>query len=327
MRADRLLSLLSLLQVHGRLSAGRLARELEVSERTVYRDIEALSSAGVPVYTERGRNGGCALMPGYRTDVSGLTADEARALFTFTGRGTLTDLGLDGELRAALHKLLARLPESQRPEALRAKESVVVDPRGWLREPEQVPWLRTVQDAVHRGRRLSMAYRSSGTPAASRRTVDPYGLVAKAGAWYLIAATDGQPRLYRLSRVSDAEALDEPATRPADLDLEAMWESLRRRVEERRTGVPVSLRVREAEVDRVLRVCRSQLSGQAPVPGEAVDGWVGLDLEFVAEPAAAAVLAGFGQHVDVTAPDTLRARLFDIGSALTARYGTPPPGR
>jgi predicted DNA-binding transcriptional regulator YafY len=320
-RADRLLSLVSLLQVHGRLSAPRLARELEVSERTVYRDIEALSAAGVPVYTERGRNGGCALVRGYRTDVSGLTTDEARALFTFTGRGTLADLGLDGELRAALRKLLARLPEPQRPEALRAKESVVVDPQGWLREAEQVPWLPTVQDAVHRGRRLRMDYLGSGAPAATSRTVDPYGLVAKAGAWYLVAAVDGQPRLYRLARVTAADVLAEPSARPADLDLEALWETLRRRVEDRPTGVPVSLRVRAAEADRLLRICRSQLSGPVPVPGPPVDGWTGLDLVFVAEPAAAAVLAGFGGLVDVRAPDTLRARLHAIGAALTARYG------
>lgn len=321
MRADRLLSLLSLLQAHGRLSARRLAAELEVSERTVYRDVEALSSAGVPVYTERGRHGGCALAPGYRTDVSGLTTDEARALFTFTGRGTLADLGLDDELRAALRKLLARLPAPHRPEALRAKASVVVDPRGWGREPEQLPWLRVLQDAVYQGKRVRMRYRSSGAPAAVPRTVDPYGLVAKAGSWYLIAATDGQPRLYRVSRVSTAVVLDEPAARPAELDLEALWESLRRQVEDRRPGVVVALRVTAAEADRLLRICQAQLAGPVPEPGPTVDGWVALDLVFVAEPAAAAVLAGFAGRVEVTAPDTLRARLHEIGAALVSRYG------
>jgi predicted DNA-binding transcriptional regulator YafY len=299
-----------------------------VSERTVYRDIEALSTAGVPVYTERGRHGGCALVPGYRTDVSGLTADEARALFTFTGRGTLADLGLDGELRAALRKLLARLPEPQRPEALRAKASVLVDPRGWRREAEPVPALRVLQDAVYRGKRLRMAYRSSGTPAATARTVDPYGLVAKAGAWYLIAAAAGQggePRLYRVARVAEAIVLNEPADRPADLDLEALWESLRRRVEDRPAGVAVSLRVRADEADRVLRICRAQLADPVPAPEtarapETAAGWVKLDLVFVAEPAAAAVLAGFGPVVEVTAPESLRARLREIGAALLATY-------
>src|SRR5439155_6633823 len=169
-RADRLLSLLSLLQVHGRLSATDLARRLEVSTRTVYRDIEALSASGVPVYTEQGRRGGCVLLPGYRTDVSGLTSAEARALFTFTGRG----LGMDADLKAALRKLLAQLPEPQRPEALHAQSSVVVDPRGWRRVADQTPHLDTVQTVVRQGKRLRMNYRGS------ERTVDPYGLVAKA---------------------------------------------------------------------------------------------------------------------------------------------------
>ena len=316
MRADRLLSLLSLLQAYGRTSARRLADELEVSERTVYRDIEALSAAGVPVYTERGRNGGCALISGYRTDVSGLTTDEARALFTFTGNSTLADLGLDGDLRAALRKLLARLPEPQRPDALRARDSVVVDPHRWGGEAEDVPWLRVLQDAVHQGKRLTMTYRDT-VP----RTVDPYGLVAKAGVWYLIAATDAQPKLYRVARVTEATILAEPAARPPDLDLEALWESLRRRVEERPAGCAVSLRVTATEAGRLLRICRAQLAGPAPTPGAAEDGWVTLDLTFVAEPAAAAMLAGFGPHVEVTAPDTLRARLRDIGAALVTRYG------
>ncbi|HEX4721952.1 MAG TPA: WYL domain-containing protein [Pseudonocardiaceae bacterium] len=321
MRADRLLSLLSLLQAYGRTSARRLADELEVSERTVYRDIGALSAAGVPVYTERGRNGGCALISGYRTDVSGLTTDEARALFTFTGNSTLADLGLEGDLRAALRKLLARLPEPQRPDALRARDSVVVDPHRWGGEAEDVPWLRVLQDAVHQGRRLTMAYRGSGTTVAVPRTVDPYGLVAKAGVWYLIAATDAQPKLYRVARVSDATIRPEPATRPPDLDLEALWESLRRKVEERPAGSAVSLRVKATEADRLLRICRAQLAGPAPAPAPAEDGWTTLDLTFVAEPAAAAMLAGFGPHVEVTAPDTLRTRLRDIGTALVARYG------
>lgn len=321
MRADRLLSLLSLLQAYGRTSARRLADELEVSERTVYRDIEALSAAGVPVYTERGRNGGCALVSGYRTDVSGLTTDEARALFTFTGNSTLADLGLDGDLRAALRKLLARLPEPQRPDALRARDSVVVDPHRWGGEAEEVPWLRVLQDAVHQGKRLTMAYRGSGAPTAVPRTVDPYGLVAKAGVWYLIAAADDQPKLYRVARVTDAVVLAEPAARPADLDLEALWESLRRKVEERPAGGAVALRVKATEADRLLRICRSQLAAPAPTPGPAEDGWIALDLIFVAEPAAAAVLAGFGAGVEVTAPSTLRARLRDIGTALLTRYG------
>src|SRR5258708_23043960 len=131
MRSDRLLSIMLLLQTRGRMSARDLAKRLEGSERSIYRDVDALSAAGVPIYTERGRHGGCELLAGFRSDLTGLTSDEARALFVFTGRGTLGDLGLEGHLRAALRKLLASLPEPHRPEAPRAQQRVVVHPRGW----------------------------------------------------------------------------------------------------------------------------------------------------------------------------------------------------
>src|SRR5689334_7638215 len=233
MRADRLLAILLLLQARGRLSARELAAELEVSERTIHRDVEALSAAGVPVYAERGRHGGIALLPGYRTDVSGLTAPEARALFVFAGRGTLADLGLEGDLRSALRKLLSALPEPHRPGAEQAADRVVVDPRAWMRAREELPHLATVQEAVWRDRRVSIRYRRPGAATAADRLLDPYGLVAKAGTWYLVAADAGEPRLYRVSRIEAAAVTEEPADRPRGLDLEALWEELRGRVEER----------------------------------------------------------------------------------------------
>jgi len=156
-KSDRLLSLLLLLQGHGRLSARRLAERLEVTERTIHRDVEALSAAGVPVYAERGGNGGIALLPGYRTDVSGLSAGEARALFIFAGRGSAAaELGLEAEPRGALRKLLAALPAPTRPEAEEAQQRVVVDPRGWMRQSEDLPWLAVIQEAVWGGRRLRL---------------------------------------------------------------------------------------------------------------------------------------------------------------------------
>src|SRR5947209_21216 len=228
-----------MLQAHRRLSARDLAGRLEVSERTIHRDVEALSAAGVPVYAERGRHGGIALLPGYRTDVSGLTAPEARALFVFAGRGTLADLGLEGDLRSALRKLLSVLPEPHRPGAEQAAGRVVVDPRAWMRSRERLPHLAVVQDAVWRDRRLRLRYRRPGAPDAVERLLDPYGLVAKAGTWYLVAADAGEPRLYRVSRIEAAEATEEPADRPPGLDLEALWEDLRGRVEDRGPGLEI----------------------------------------------------------------------------------------
>src|SRR5215469_6343598 len=320
MRSDRLLSILLLLQTRGRLSARELAGRLEVSERTIHRDVEALSGAGVPVYAERGRHGGLALVPGYRTDVSGLTAPEARALFVFAGRGTLADLGLEGDLRSALRKLLSVLPEPHRPDAEQAAGRVVVDPRAWMRSRDDLPHLATVQDAVWRDRRLRMRYRRPGAADPVDRLLDPYGLVAKAGTWYLVGADGGEPRLYRVSRIEAAEVTDEAAERPAALDLEALWEELRGRVEERGPGVEVRARVRAERLEMLLRIVASQLVAPA-ARGAARDGWVVLDLRYPAEGAARASLLSFGPDVEVLAPATLRWGMRDSARAIVALYG------
>ena len=319
MRSDRLLSVLLLLQVHGRLSARELAGRLEVSERTIHRDVEALSAAGVPVYAERGRHGGIALLPGYRTDVSGLTAPEARALFVFAGRGTLADLGLERELRSALRKLLSVLPEPHRPGAEQAAGRVVVDPRAWMRSRDELPHLAAVQDAVWRDRRLRVRYRRPGASDPVERLLDPYGLVAKAGTWYLVGADGGEPRLYRVSRIEAAEVTDEAAERPATLDLEALWEELRGRVEGRGPGVDVRARVRAERVEMVLRIVAAQLVAPA-VRGAAGGGWVELELRYPAEGAARASMLTFGPDVEVLSPDTLRRGMHDSARAVAALY-------
>jgi predicted DNA-binding transcriptional regulator YafY len=324
MKSDRLLSLLLLLQGHGRLSARRLAERLEVTERTIHRDVEALSAAGVPVYAERGRNGGIALLPGYRTDVSGLSAGEAKALFIFAGRGSAAaELGLETELRGALRKLLAALPAPTRPGAEEAQQRVVVDPRAWLRPSEELPWLGVIQEAVWAGRKLRLSYRRAGAEAAGDRVVDTYGLVSKAGTWYLIAGDRGEPRLYRVSRVQSAEQLDQPALRPAGLDLDDLWQELRRRVEERGPGVEVELRVRRERSEMLLRLARSQLT--TPPEGEPEaepGGWVRHRLRFVAEGAAQGLLLGFGTDVEVLSPPSLRA-MMGASAAAIARLYTP----
>ena len=326
MRSDRLLSILLLLQVHGRLRAGDLARRLEVSERTIHRDVEALSAAGVPVYAERGRYGGIALLPGFRTDVSGLTAPEARALFVFAGRGTLADLGLEGDLRSALRKLLSVLPEPHRPGAEQAAGRVVVDPRAWMRSHEDLPHLGTVQDAVWRDRRVRVRYRRPGAGEAVERLLDPYGLVAKAGTWYLVGADAGEPRLYRVSRIEAAEVTGEAVDRPPDLDLEALWETLRGRVEERGPGIDVQIRVREARRELLLRVVASQVlepprppPGPPPPEGEA-DGWTRLSMCYPAAGAALASLLGFGADVEVLEPADLRRDMLEAARAVVATY-------
>ena len=190
MRSDRLLSLLLILQARGRVTAPAVATDLEVSVRTVYRDVEALSAAGVPVWTEQGRGGGIALMPGYRTDMTGLTAEESRALVALTGRAVPDDLGMGSALAAAVHKLVAAVPASHRAAAEQARDRVLVDHAGWYRHDTEAPQLPVIQEAVWDDRRLRVRYRH-GDGETADYLLDPYGLVVKAGVWYLVAATAG----------------------------------------------------------------------------------------------------------------------------------------
>lgn len=213
MKSDRLLSILLLLQTRGRVAAPELAERLEVSVRTIYRDIEALSASGVPVYAERGRHGGIALLPGYRTDVTGLTADESRALFILAAQGAHSALGLDSAFRSALRKVMAALPEPHRPAAELTSRRILVEASRWRGGPMPAVDLGVLQEAVLAERRLRLRYRHSGTDTPRTYTVDPYGLVSKAGVWYLVADRRAEPQLFRADRVREATLTDAPVRR------------------------------------------------------------------------------------------------------------------
>jgi len=326
MQADRLLSLLFLLQARGRVSARELAAELEVSKRTIYRDIDALSASGVPVYSERGRHGGCVLLPGYRTEVTGLSAAEARALFVFTGRGVPGDLGMEADLRSGLRKLMAAVPAAARPDAARAADRVLVDPRGWMREGEEVAALGALQEAVWGDRRVRLRYRSSDADAARNALVDPYGLVAKAGVWYLVGAEGGEPRMFRASRVEAVSVTDEPAARPDGLDLEALWTDLRRGFEARGgPGYPVRVVVPNRIEALFLRVVgpRTTARPEREAAGLPRAASIVYRMTFPAEGAAVAALLGFGPDVEAVEPPSLRVRLGTAGAAIAELYDTP----
>ncbi|MEJ8281026.1 helix-turn-helix transcriptional regulator [Pseudonocardia spirodelae] len=249
MRADRLLALVLLLRHRGRTTAAVLARELEVSERTVLRDVEALSAAGVPVWAERGRHGGFALLPGFTTDLTGLTPAEAVALLGSGATGTPGALGLGPEFASAMRKIVAALPDAARERAGEAAGRVLVRRGGWLRDPvdaEPPEVLAAVQRAVFGAVRLRIRYRTGGRPGAApgpagERVVDPVGLVQASGLWYLLALRDGADRTYRVSRIERAEPLDEPARRPEGVDLEALWQRRRADFRSRSPGLPVRL--------------------------------------------------------------------------------------
>src|SRR5712692_4467652 len=254
MRADRVLGLLLLLQARGRLTAGELAARLEVSRRTVYRDVDALSSAGVPVRADPGPNGGIELMAGWRTDLTGLTAPEVEALFTSAAGPAF---------ESAMGKLAAALPGEGGRRAGRIRERLLVDSAGWGgRTPQASPHLRMVQDAVFGDRRLRLRYRRAEARLVER-DVDPLGLIIKAGVWYLMADVDGERRLFRLSRIEAAHALDEPARRPRRFDLARAWREQSSRWDSGRTGYEVVLKVAKPDdLALVLRVSGDRVIGR-----------------------------------------------------------------
>ena len=221
MRASRLVNLLLLLQTRGLMTARELSRELEVSERTIYRDVEALSESGVPIYAERGPHGGIRLVEGYRTRLTGLTPDEAEALFLGGLPGPAAELGLGTVVAAARLKVLAALPPELRARASRITERFHFDAPGWFQSPDPVPFLGTLATAAWETRRVRLSYRRPDGIVA--REIEPLGLVLKGGTWYLVARSNGQFRTYRISRVLAAEATEVTFDRPAEFDLGRHW--------------------------------------------------------------------------------------------------------
>jgi predicted DNA-binding transcriptional regulator YafY len=311
MRADRLLSILLLLQAHGRLSASELARRLEVSRRTVYRDLDALSGAGVPVVTDRGPNGGAYLLGGYRTDLTGLNEIELEALLAFGGQGPAADLGLGPELDRASRKLAVA---ARGDRAGRLRERVLIDGERWFRTAPVPPHLTRVQDALWLDRRLRLRYRRTLDRLVDR-TVEPYGLVCKAGTWYMLAGIGGEPRVYRVSRIEDAEMTDETFKRPADFDLRSAWaKQVVRFKGSRLERVSVRVRVEPAVSGPFTRVIGDQIVDRL---GDGV-----VILEFPANEAAVSLLAPFGRAVEVLEPQEIRRRLAEIGRQLSGLYAS-----
>jgi predicted DNA-binding transcriptional regulator YafY len=313
-RADRLLSLVLLLRHRGRMTATQLARELEVSSRTVMRDVEALSAAGIPVYAERGRDGGFALLPGFTTDLTGLTHDEALALLTAQSRATPEALGLGPAFAAAVRKVIAAMPDSARRTAVDAADRVLAGQAGWLSEPEADAHLAAVRRAVFAGRRLRLRYAARDEPARWR-TVDPVGLVEAGGRWYLLATRDGAERTYRLSRVEAVEEVDEPAHRGPDVDLEEVWR--------RRRAAFTAVLPRTAATVRVRTTRRPELAAACvEITGEQPDGPDHLRVEaaFGDLHHAERVVWMLGDAAEALAPAALRARVAARAAAVAAFY-------
>lgn len=304
MRADRLLSALLLLQAHGRLTSRELASRLEVSERTMHRDMEALSASGVPVFALRGSRGGWQLDEGWRTQVPGLDETELRA-FLMAQPQVVGDERLIHAAERALAKLTAALPVSLREKAASIRQRLHVDTSRWYGTVETLSMLPVVQDAVARDRKLKIVYRREGHEVAER-TVDPLGLVAKGTVWYLVANTPRGFRTYRVSRIEEAKLLDQPCERPRDFDLAAYWKTSTAQFRQRpRYKAILRLEPRTAETMKAWG-CFSSIETQQNADA---DGWVTTHAQFEDEDHACFIVLGLGPRADVLEPAKLRERV------------------
>ena len=321
MRADRLLSLVLLLQARGRTTAQAIAAELEVSVRTVYRDLEALVAAGVPVLTESGPGGGCCLLEGYRFPLRGLRPDEAEALLILGVPGVLRELGLDRALDAAQRQIQATTGGS-------GAALVHLDMPRWFGGQDEVPCLRDLARALRSRQWLSVRYRRSDEDGdAAPRVVGPLGLVNKAGLWYLVAAlADGVHhrsgvRAFRVARITSARVLAEPFEHPAGFELAAFWRQWSAEFEASRPRLPVTLRASPralAAFGEIFGQATGPALAAARPPGE--DGWRVVTLSFEHERAAVGRLAGFADQVEVLTPASVRAGLVATAQRILRRY-------
>lgn len=321
MRADRLLSILLLLQANRRITAQKLAARLEVSERTIYRDLEALSVAGVPVYAERGPGGGCALLGEYRTSLTGLNEADVRALLLSGVPRPLADLGLDRALEAAMLKLVVALPSARRPDAERARQRLHLDAAAWNNPgTEDVPHLRALQEAVWQERKVRLTYRRNDQMVVER-LVNPLGLVAKTSIWYLVGMVEDGIRAYRVSRVQSASLTDEPFERPAGFDLAAYWADWCAQFRASLSHYPVTLRIAPDGIPILPQIfgerTRALIARANPPDAE---GWITLCLTFETIDVACSVVLGLGTLVEVLEPPELRERVVAQAASVVAFY-------
>ena len=302
------------------LTARELARRLEVSERTIYRDMEALSTSGVPVVAERGAGGGWSLLEPYRTNLTGLNHAEIRSLFLAAPAKVLSDLGLRRAAEGALAKLLAAIPSMSRRDAEYARQRIYVDTSGWQSSPEDVSALTELQDAIWHERMVRFFYKRGGDCDAERVAV-PLGLVAKGSVWYFVASVGGQPRTYRVSRISRVEQTDEPCERPSHFDLGDYWRASAIEFDAKLPRYHATICVAPDGLPWVwYRMRRSRIESEDG-PDDA--GYVTFRLRFDVEDEAVVFVLGLGENARVVDPTELRARVADAAARIVALYQEP----
>lgn len=306
MRADRLVSILLLLQTHKRLTGRELAGRLEVSERTIHRDMESLSASGIPIVAERGAHGGWELLEPYQTNLTGLNNAEIRALFLTTPAKLLTDLGLRQAYDAALLKLQASLPLAGQQDAADIRERILIDLPGWHMSNGDDNCFPAVQDAVLSNHRLRMMYeRSDGTTV--EREVDPLGLVAKGRLWYLVAAVESETRTYRISRIRSADILEMPVRRPPGFNLSEFWAKSSQEFVANLPRYPAQLRIHPDWVGRT-NWWRFAHVRQIEPPDET--GWHRIAVDFEVLEEAAGCILSFGPFIEVIEPEELKLLVY-----------------
>lgn len=322
MRSSRLLTMLLLLQTRQRMTTAELAERLEVSRRTVLRDVDALSGSGVPVYAERGRHGGIVLLPGARLNVSHLDPDE-REVLAVAGLdpGQLERLGLGAAHEMATRKMAARGPHTTSPAAgaVPLSELIVVDNTSWMEHADLAVDVADLAVVLRGGTRLRIRYRRSGARRATDRVIDPYGLAAKSGRWYLVADDRGSPRLFSLHRMQSFERLDEPVVHRHGQSLRSVWSDLQQRTESA-GSVVITARLRSSRVDLARRVLGARLDEVTP----GTHDWCTITVRYT-ELEAVRQLLQFGDHLEVLAPPEARARVHDLASDLAARHAPQDP--
>jgi predicted DNA-binding transcriptional regulator YafY len=317
MRADRLLSIMLNLQVHRRLTARELARKLEVCERTIHRDMEALSTAGVPVVAERGTRGGWMLMEGYRTNLTGLNDAETQTLFLLKPSQLLADLGLHKASDAALVKMLAALPALSRHSVEYARQRLHVDVTGWNRAEESFTHLHTLQEAIWQERKIFFVYGQSAE-CMVERLADPLGLVAKGSVWYLVAAVeDAEVRSYRVSRIQDVRVTDQPCVRPANFNLADYWQESSRKFKAHLPRYRMNARVHPSILPRLRYAGRF---AHVETGETDKDGWVRVSVRFDVEEMACEYALSFGAQLEVLEPHALREKVIKMAQSVISFY-------
>jgi predicted DNA-binding transcriptional regulator YafY len=320
MRASRLVSLLLLLQSRGGQTAAELARELEVSVRTIHRDVDALSASGVPIYADRGPHGGIRLVDGYRTRLTGMTADEAEALFLSGLPGPAAELGLGTVVAAARLKVLAALPTELRARASRLVERFHLDAAAWYHADEPVPLLGPLSEAVWESQRIQIAY-DRGDKTVDR-ILEPLGLVLKAGVWYLIASAEGQPRTYRVSRVAGVTSLGERFDRPDSFDLAAFWTEASAAYERDTPRIVVKLRIAPSRLPRLRGVISERPYDTIERLDEAdPDGWQRIRVSLDWPNEVVEQILAVGPECELLEPVELREQVAAEAARIAAHYG------